>query len=372
MANLKDLLVNGVSRFIGKVYAPTPEAGDNSTQVATTAFVMENAGTSSYHPTLFDFKYSDKLINDIQWLRADTFSWQTGGTNGVYQAAYAKLLEEYNDSSSTAVTEGTVTYKLTPSGFKIADSTQEDAILTLYNTTGVAWYYIIDTTNSRFKLPRSKFGFTGFRDEAGKYVPETLPKLTTSGTPVVYVSSGGATALATGSTTSVAAGQINNIYRGSASDPVQERATQMYLYFYVGEYTQTATQQTAGLNTELFNNKLDLNMANMAPTSTVKNTITTWGMPDYSAGVTYANNTTVNTAPSNGVLVISYYVNAQTTGYFKINGKNIAANFHTSVYGTMVTGQYMLSKGDTFQITSVGAANTSIPFIYEFYPLKAT
>ena len=42
MANLKDLLVNGVTRFIGKVYAPTPEAGDNSTQVATTAFVMKN------------------------------------------------------------------------------------------------------------------------------------------------------------------------------------------------------------------------------------------------------------------------------------------------------------------------------------------
>lgn len=41
MANLKDLLVNGVTRFIGKVYAPTPETGDNSTQVATTAFVME-------------------------------------------------------------------------------------------------------------------------------------------------------------------------------------------------------------------------------------------------------------------------------------------------------------------------------------------
>ena len=42
MANLKDLLVNGVTRFIGKVYAPTPETGDNSTQVATTAFVMKN------------------------------------------------------------------------------------------------------------------------------------------------------------------------------------------------------------------------------------------------------------------------------------------------------------------------------------------
>ena len=32
----------------------------------------------------------------------------------------------------------------------------------------------------------------------------------------------------------------------------------MYLYFYVGEFTQTAIEQTAGLNAELFNGKADV------------------------------------------------------------------------------------------------------------------
>ena len=122
-------------------------------------------------------------------------------------------------------------------------------------------------------------------------------------------------------------------------------------------------------DTELLSySKKDL--SNVSPVQAFKTSSISWGMPDYSAGVDYANNTTVKTAPSNGVLVISYYVNAQTTGYFKINGKNIAASVHNSVYGTMVTGQYMLSKGDTFQITSVGLANTTTPFIYRFYPCK--
>ena len=39
MANLKDLIVNGTTRFIGTAYANTPTAGDSSKQVATTAFV---------------------------------------------------------------------------------------------------------------------------------------------------------------------------------------------------------------------------------------------------------------------------------------------------------------------------------------------
>ena len=122
-------------------------------------------------------------------------------------------------------------------------------------------------------------------------------------------------------------------------------------------------------DTELLSySKKDL--SNVSPVQDFKTSSISWGMPDYSAGVDYANNTTVNTAPSNGVLVISYYVSAVTTGYFKINGQNIASSYHNAAYATTVTGQYMLSKGDTFQITSVAMASTSAPFIYRFYPCK--
>lgn len=37
----------------------------------------------------------------------------------------------------------------------------------------------------------------------------------------------------------------------------------MYLYFYVGNYTQTAIKQTAGLNAEMFNDKADTDLANV-------------------------------------------------------------------------------------------------------------
>ena len=165
------------------------------------------------------------------------------------------------------------------------------------------------------------------------------------------------------------ASRSSSIY--GKSNTVQPPATQMFLYFYVGEFARNSVQQTAGLNSELFNGKADLNFNNMNPSQTAKNTIVDWGLPDYSAGVDYANDTTVHTAPSNGVLEISYPVAAVTTGYLKINGIDAAASFHTGGYLTMLTGQYMLSEGDTFQITSPAyVVSGSLPFIYRFYPCK--
>lgn len=47
MANLKDLIVNGTSRFIGKVFGPTPAEGDYSRQLATTEYVIDNSANQS-------------------------------------------------------------------------------------------------------------------------------------------------------------------------------------------------------------------------------------------------------------------------------------------------------------------------------------
>ena len=84
MANLKDLLVNGVSRFIGKVYAPTPEAGDNSTQVATTAFITSSISTKQdVAPTVTTLTDAatvalvDNSINRITISTATTFTLPT-------------------------------------------------------------------------------------------------------------------------------------------------------------------------------------------------------------------------------------------------------------------------------------------------------
>lgn len=244
---------------------------------------------------LFTPQWFDYEIEDVSWLRADTFSWQDGN---VYSEAYNHLVADYNGGTSQTETVGsyTITYVLATDGHKI--TTDETNVANIYNESGVAWYYILDTTNQRFKLPRTKFGFTGLRDSVGKYVEAGVPNITGN----IYQSetygdnprADGAftiTKVGAGSTSSQGhtsqstvnfdASRSSSVY--GASDTIQPPATQMYLYFYVGQFSQSATEQTAGLNSELFNGKLDLDLGNIPNTS--KETIVGWGMPDYDSGV---------------------------------------------------------------------------------------
>lgn len=295
--------------------------------------IVGSSSSGGYHPDLFDWKWADHQINDVQWLRADTFSWQSGA---VYEVAYRELLEDilksstwssvglsavytktdipnagdtvYSDTDCTT-SIGTVTsydavneeivyngntyhhngdnfglyetetiagisisFILSTTGRKIViDSLNRSAVESIYNATGVAWYYILDNTNKRFKLPRTQFGFTGLRDTVGKYVPESLPNIkgatsyadlgvnSASGAFYLSASGRGITANHTGSAANdlcIDASLSSSVYQDSA--PVQPKATQMYLYFYVGNFTQTALENTAGLNAELFNGKVDI------------------------------------------------------------------------------------------------------------------
>ena len=343
-------------------------------------YVDTHAGTSSYRPDIFDWKWADHICNDVQWLRADTFSWQDGS---VYQAAYNHLYNEYNDlptegmyrtfmlsnvsyyrfpaadhtgdtyqyayasiysptvsivyassdsvllsstiyndSTSSATSLGqpsmiadaryrmpiiekiagtNISYYLASDGHKICLANQESNVSAIYTATGVAWYYILDTTNQRFKLPRTKFGVTGLRDTVGKYVEAGAPNIT--GTESVYIRYNSATGAfkldpsssgtknASGSTYTASnsltfdASRSSSVYGNSTT--IQPPATQMYLYFYVGEFTQTALENTAGINTELFNDKVDLSSS--------------WGFPDGSYDtLTFGASGTQYTAPADG------------------------------------------------------------------------
>lgn len=227
---------------------------------------------------LLEAIWSDHIINDIQYLRADTFSWQSGI---VYTAAYNKLVEEY--TSGTEETKDGITFRRSENGFKIADASQEDAIASKYTDTGVAWYYILDTENKQFKLPRTKFNFVGLRDNAGDYVSESLPNINASwqrqsnrnvlgpndiltgafkrsSSESNYLTFGDSGSAYKGGPLEFDASHSSSTYQNNA--PVQQRATQMYLYFFVGNFSQTAIEQTAGLKAELFNNKMDRDLSN--------------------------------------------------------------------------------------------------------------
>lgn len=218
----------------------------------------------------------DHIVNDISWLRADTFAWQSGD---VYTAVYEHLVNDI--SGKTAVSENvggvTISYYLADDGHKI--TTDETSVANIYTATGVAWYYILDTTNHRFKLPRTKFGFTGLRNNVGNYVAPGLPNITGNirvvndynfdNTGVNNVIKGSfkvdtfpATTGATinQNTTVTNDGIWNVSFNASRSNPiygasstVQPPATQMYLYFYAGNFTNSAIEQTAFINAELLN-----------------------------------------------------------------------------------------------------------------------
>lgn len=219
--------------------------------------------------------WSDHTLNDVSYLRADTFSWHSGA---VYEAAYQYIMAEYNNPSGTAKTETIgsqiISYRESPNGLKICLPDQQNALITAYDEVGVTWFYVLDTANEQFKLPRTKYDFTGYRDTVGGYVPESLPDY------VALCGYNGQTGQYRQKT--VAYNYTANAFQGDtaaassnettyASDveslnnnPVQQKATQMYLYFYVGNYTQSAVEQTAGLNAELFNGKADIDLSNVS------------------------------------------------------------------------------------------------------------
>lgn len=228
--------------------------------------------------SVFDFKWTDHLLSSPSWIRADTFSWQNGV---IYELAYQHLVDDIVGKSLTSETIAgtTIQYYLADDGHKICPETEEANVGQIFLDAGVAWYYILDTTNTQFKLPRTEFGIVGVRGNVGDYVAPGLPNITgTAGTSVGqsdknYRGNGYTGAFQAKGTASVYNGydstQTTSTYgidldasRSSAiygnSTTVQTPATQMYLYFYVGEFTQTATYNTAGLNTELFNEKADL------------------------------------------------------------------------------------------------------------------
>lgn len=257
---------------IDSLPSQTGHAGEYLTTDGTDASWA--AISSTYHPTLFSWEWSDCLKNDVQWLRADTFSWQDGS---VYEAAYQHLVDDITGKTAQTETVAgiTVTFYLADDGHKIVDVANVSAVESLYTATGVAWYYVIDTVNEKFKLPRTKFGVVGLRGNVGDFVEAGLPNITgefrlsqnTGGfestnqtlSGVFYSNKTYSSSYhsASGSSGNVAfdASRSSSIYGNSTT--VQPPATEMYLYFYVGSFTQTALENTAGITAETLNSKMD-------------------------------------------------------------------------------------------------------------------
>lgn len=268
-------------------------------------------------------------------------------------------------------TTKTISYYLGSDGLKVVyvsnNGTEYEAVDELYNSLGIAWYYVIDTYNVRFKLPRTKYGFNGYRSNVGGYIAAGLPDFggelgSVNGSGFVangifkqtssYTTNPGG---GTGNWRNVEAkGSYSNAIYGN-SDTVQPPATEMYLYFYVGAYNETAIQQTAGINASVINSKMDSDASNAS--SGAKNRMIGWIVPDYSAGVS------VNfpfTAPATGY-IIGNVDNSNSNIALYINDVEVCL---TTPYDTFVN--LMIDKDDVLTRERAFEGYNKLVF----YPMK--
>lgn len=325
---------------------------------------------------LFQASWFDHKPEAVSWLRADTFSWQDGD---VYFAAYNELFAQYGAETSVEETNTvgsvSVTCKRTPKGYKICAPDQADNIAALYENTGVAWYYILDTENKRFKLPRTKWSFVGCRDNAGNYVPETLPNIKGGfySNALLEGSSGafydGNNPWGSTSNSSSKNNQMNfNASRSSSTyqdgAAVQQRAVEMFLYFFAGNAVKSDTIIDTGQITEALNAKLDLDAVNLSQSG--KSLLCGLGKPSGryidlqlgASGSTY-------TAPANGWAAWGGQFSTAAGNFSIGNGSFYSQG--TAVSGAQYLGVYIpVKKGEKFYVDYGAVSKTVLfRFIYD-------
>lgn len=288
----------------GTPTAPTPDASSPNNQVANKEYVDNAASGSGYHPDLFDWKWTDYEIHYMPWVKSDG-TWLDGET--YLPQAYQHLVDDIAGKTlQTETVAGiTISFYLADDGHKVCPKNQDTNAYNIFAATGEAWYYILDKNNQIFKLPRKRsqriirsvqnndgswyrlysdgwveqggiatsnggqvisislpiemadanyWGFATLEQATTgnvcgqKYIPNyTIPSTTT--TFVTFLQQGSGKWYVSGM---------------SAIDTSDFMGGEKYLWFYVGNFTQSAIENTAGLNASLFNNKADLDLNNVS------------------------------------------------------------------------------------------------------------
>lgn len=310
----------------------------------------------------------------------------TVNSNNKYNYVRLLITENYT-TSGVSIQEIEIEYQnyfiyyKSTNGFNIVDPTQEQNIINLFNNNGIAWFYILDETNKQFKLPRTKYNFVGYRNNVGGYVEESLPNISgtfTNNGHAGYANTSGAFtttgrgigsnagAASDGGTYSFDASLSSSTYQDNA--PVQQRATEMYLYFYVGNTIRNETEIDVGTITEQLNNKVDIDLSNISENGkqVLKNTFIAF--PDYSAGVSFA-------IPSSGnTFTVEYdcllYISDRTAQAGLIVLKDTDANGSEMMYmsagtnNTYICYNLFLKKGQVVYVEKMKSGA-----IYIMYPL---
>lgn len=381
----------------------------------------------AYYPQMYESKpagaslpiltrmISDHQFNDVSYLNANTFSWQSGS---MYVAAYQHLVDESVEVPQTITIEGiTITYSQAEDGHRICQPDQEDAISQLYAKTGEANFFILDTENARFKLPRTqkrkliravkglpdKGWYNLYSDgwvEQGGFCnmlkePKTInlfvPMADKNYDVIVSATRGSAnndiiiTAIAPDTlrtTTSIVAYDVTTdnktvsyqsysadwVVYGYANASVLANEPVQYEYYYVGNFERSAIEQTAGINAEQFNSKVDIDLQNVSDDGKVL--IANQAMPsDRYIDLTLGASGSTYTAPANGW----YTICSKNDGSYPksielINASSGSVNTSATAYNANNSGWLRcllpVKKGDVVECYYVNMSMKYFRFVY--------
>lgn len=134
---------------------------DDYNNAAFASITILNTGTGLMDT--YD-RYSDGDITGYYaWTRNGVEIYTTTQYPTVSDSAYTSLspvkttsIAFVGNPTSETIAGVTITYYLADDGHKICPASEESNATAIYNAIGVAWYYILDTANQQFKLPRTK------------------------------------------------------------------------------------------------------------------------------------------------------------------------------------------------------------------------
>ena len=342
-------------------------------------FLMAN-GNKGVWKNITTFQLFDTKISDYILEGESAKGWALQGTyvsGALYPDFYAKCLEEYNEATNIETVNG-VTVKVNSNGHKFYDIADKTSIDEFYNSLGSAWFYGIDTENERIFLPRDKyFAVTGVAPVIGNGMALGLTDGTRSGSAcghTIVAGAGGASQAiingefkqlgATGSLTG-----LLNAY-GVTTDPTKsgieahlESNEDKYLYICVGNTVINESQIDAGGLVAQMEQKANIFLDNILPSQSFKTQITSWIIPDYSAGIVPSSGFV---CPTDGLIhIVTWY--SSGTYWVKIN--DIQVYQFVSGSGHMAINlELNVSKGD---VITFALPTLKYEFdVIHFYPLK--
>ena len=273
------------------------------------------------------------------------------------QAKDITIIETIAEQKTQTIAGVTITYYLTATNKKICLPDQADNVAALYTATGAADFYLLDTENQQFKLPRRnarrllrayKNGDEWYNLYSDGWVEqggERTDSQTVSFTfPLAFSNTGynfNATLKRLGANvanysicydnktaTSILVQLRNNgagvggTYIWQASGYVETSLIQdefEYEYFFVGNTVQNQTSIDVGQITQTLTGKADVDLSNAVPAKSFTSQSAAWGMPSneylnltIEAGSEY-------TCPANGYFCVSKTSNASNQYFFLKN-----------------------------------------------------